>query len=236
MRQGSPTACQSIVFALFAAVAMLGVASPAHAQQTIKIDDHQVATVIGSWRSLQSLVEDLCFRARVELRGYDAPDRPAAAHYQDLGLAQLFRRLLSRESFVLTVSSGHGANGLKVTSLRVMGDGETARANRRKPSRFRKASRPWQPPPSLLGSVFGEDLDEDRQAALRQLANGILANKADLEGFLDTDPGQMAKALERYPNAAQMLRELRAQQAGGGNEEIAEKLSLLINALEGENR
>jgi len=222
----------SMVVAALAAIALLAAPSAAQAQQTIKIDNYQVATVSGSWGSLQSLVEDLCFRAGIELRAYDAPDRPIAAHYHDVALAELLRRLLARESFVLTLRSAGGAPGSRVTSLRVIGDTETARGNRRRPSPFHKAQRPWQPPPSLLGSAFGETPDDDRQTALQQLTEGILTNKADLEGFLATDPAQMAEALQRYPNAAVMLRSLRGEKSGKLSPQIAEKLDLVIKALE----
>jgi len=73
---------------------------------------------------------------------------------------------------------------------------------------------------------------DDRQAALQQLAQGILSSKADLEGFLATDPAQMAEALQRYPNAAVMLRRLRGEQSGKLSPQIAEKLDLVIEALE----
>ena len=234
MRQGFAIPGRSIkALALVTAAALLaGAPVAARAQQTVKIDNHQVATVSGNWGSLESLVEDVCFRARIELRAYDAPDRPVAAHYQNMALAELLRRLLARESFVLTLRSGTGAGGSKVTSLRVIGDTETARANRRGPSRFHKARRPWQPPPSLLGSAFGEQPEDDRQAALQQLARGILSSKADLEGFLATDPAQMAEALARYPNAAAMLRRLRGEQSGKLSPQIAEKLDLVIKELE----
>jgi len=234
VRQGFaiPSGSITALALVAAAAALAGAPVVAHAQQTVRIDNRQVATVSGNWGSLESLVEDLCFRAGIELRAYDAPDRPVVAHYQNMALAELLRRLLARESFVLTVQPLAGANGSRVTSLRVIGDTETARANRRGPSRFHKARRPWQPPPSLLGSAFGEQPEDDRQAALQQLAKGILTNKADLEGFLATDPAQMAEALGRYPNAAAMLRRLRGEKSGKLSPQIAEKLDLVIKELE----
>ncbi len=72
----------------------------------VELDANQHATVAGRSASVKTLIEELCWRAGIELLSYDAEDRPFGGNYHDLPLARAFERILVRESFVFGMRRG----------------------------------------------------------------------------------------------------------------------------------
>jgi hypothetical protein len=82
---------------------------------------HEDATISldGRSPSLRAVVEEICVRAGVQLRAYDAVDRRMRGHYERLRLSDILGRLLREESFVLGFSGRRAGERNRVRWLRV---------------------------------------------------------------------------------------------------------------------
>ena len=176
--------------------------------------------------SLKLVVEDICYRAGVDLLFYDALDRPFGGQLRELPLAGLFDRVLTEESYLVEIVSS-GSMGARVTTLRVLGDNVAGSARRAAGAGHRK---PFRVPPALIDQAFGFNggsVDE-RNAALATLAKRISGDSRQLEGFLATDPQLIAGALRRYKEVEAPLRELQKQYSDA---RISEKIDEVIEIL-----
>ncbi len=209
--QRTPLRISSLVAA---ALAALLAASRASAQQQIEVKADQTTTVSGSFPSLQSLVEDLCWRAGVTLLSYDAPDRPIAGRYQNVPLHEVLRRLLRMESFSVGLEGSGEARQPHVTWLRVIGEYEQASANRTKPQVSAvEGAGEFRVPPALMLTAFNTPAGPEQEAALRQLAGRVAGDPEELRKFLAVEPAVIAAEVGRYPQGVALITRLRDEQS-----------------------
>jgi hypothetical protein len=76
-------------------------AGDAGGEHMVEVATDQTVKVSGEFRSLQSLIEDLCWRAGVEVYSYDAEDRRVRARYTNVRLIDVLDRLLRNDSYVI---------------------------------------------------------------------------------------------------------------------------------------
>jgi hypothetical protein len=113
----------SLLFRIGASVLVL-TAVAAHAdgaQPLIAVHDAQRVTITGHFDSLRGVVVELCRRAGVELRAYDAADRPLVAGYENIPLADALARLLRSEIYLAGVRADEHRGAGVVAWLRVSG-------------------------------------------------------------------------------------------------------------------
>lgn len=186
----------------------------------------QRVTLVGRASSLRSVLEDVCYRAGINLLSWDADDRAFGGAYHELPVTELLTRLLRSQSFLLEAMAVGDAT--RVTSLRVLGDPAVASARRARG--IRSGRRTFDPPPVLLDAAFSSDAvgSAEQQAALATLASRISGDPAQLQGFLSTDPLLIAQAIERYKGVEAPLRELQKKYP---DPRIARKIDDVIAAL-----
>lgn len=194
---------------------------------TIEVTSDQLATINGRGHSIKTAIEELCWRAGVELRAYDASDRPFAIESSRLPLKDLLGRLLHQESFVLGYLTDLASGESYVAWLSVLGDHITARSRRREGEGSR-VDRGFSIPPGVLRTAFASKTTQEREKALTSLSRQILGSPSQRRAFLDTEAALIAETLERYPDARGILEQL---QKGQRDEAIKNKLAEVIAAL-----
>jgi hypothetical protein len=189
-------------------------------EKRVVVTADQTATVIGTFDSLTELLSDLCAKAGVELRSYDAPDHPISASHTERPLSEVIERLLSKENYLLGVRGGRAEGSpMEVAWIRVTGS---------------KGSGDEAVPGGLdVPSTFGEtafDSEDptDARRAQEAVAARLLANEAQVAQFLKMDPRALAASLRQYPHIDVVLRKLRADQQ---HPAVVEKLDAVIGEL-----
>jgi hypothetical protein len=106
-----------------------GVEAPVALPTTVEVSDNATtATVDGDTESLQALITELCRQGEIELRAYGAADRPIRTRYHDVGMRDLFERMLWQENFLLGTEETADGTGERVSWLQVLGDQNGANA------------------------------------------------------------------------------------------------------------
>ena len=106
---------------LAACLALAHVRRAAAQEPQLTVSREQIVTLSGSGTSLRDVIQQLCAASDVELRQYDAEDRPFAGKYTDVPLSELLPRLLRAESYAAGLRSTAGKDGVRVAWVRVMG-------------------------------------------------------------------------------------------------------------------
>lgn len=173
----------------------------------VEVDADQTITVVGEFESLKALLEELCRSARVELRAYDADDRPVRVDYQRLPLGSALASLLRRESYIVGVSPTDLPGTTRVVWLRVTGGppGVPVDPAEETPS----APLAFEVPSSFGATSFTSEDPDQRARALEAVAKRLLASDASLRGVFAADPSAIAAALRGYPHGAALVRQLR---------------------------
>jgi hypothetical protein len=195
---------------------------------TLHLGAQQTLTVAGSFTSLRALIEDICWRAGVELRSFDAEDRSVNVNYSGIPLANALRGLLRNESYLLGAAPAPSHAVPQITWIRVLGEHETARTNRRRGRQ--QAAAGFQVPSTLVRTAFASEDGDERAAALQEISARILSSDEQLAAFLATEAHLIARTLNRYPHAAELVSELRESQI---DPTIRRKLDEIIAALRG---
>lgn len=211
------------------AIGILLSATSATAQASelsIAVSPDQRVSVSGRSASLRTVVEDVCYRAGIDVRSYDAEDRAFGGTYADLTAKSFLERLLRRESFMMEVASVDDAQ--RVVAIRVLGNPTAAAARRARGQAPRRSG--FQVPPALVRTAFrATDGDQaGREAALGVIGSRIAGDPAQLEAFLTTDPLQIALAVQRHRGAESALRELQLRYP---EPRIARKIDEIVAAL-----
>ena len=190
----------------------------------VAVDADQRTTVVGSFDSLAELLRTLCAEANVELRAYDAPDRPITAHQEGRSLADVLERLLSRENYLLGVREGEAPGPrVRVAWIRVTGAKSSGLDDL--PGRVDV--------PSRFGATDIErESPTDARRAQEAVAASLLADDAHVASFLRAQPRELAQSLSHYPHIDSLLRELRAEQQ---HPAVVEQLDAVIRELEAGN-
>ena len=176
---------------------------PAAAQERIvEVHDDRTATVSGTFESLRDVIGELCAEADVELRAYDAADRPLTTRQERRPLAELIEHLLSDENFVVGVRTPASTDGgVRLAWLRVTG------------SKHSGASKPT-PPDATPARADADTPDAPGDdPARRAVADRLLADDARVEQFLAAEPAALARSLGQYPDIERLLIELRTEQS-----------------------
>jgi hypothetical protein len=187
---------------------------------TIEVTPQQRVTVIGSGPSLRALLEDICWRSKVELR-FEAADSSFAADIRAARLDEALGRLLRKQSFVLLrPPPATTGNAEARPLLHVMASDGIARQS---------APDQLSIPTGLLQEAFGSTDPDTRRRALSAIMAGIQRDPAKRKQFLAADVGNLALALAVYPTAKGTIEELSAStstdpQAQAKLRELAEAL------------
>jgi len=203
------------------ALVLLLAAPTAGAQQgSWEVGPDQATSIDGTFTSLAELLTELCTRAKVELRAYDAPDRPLTATVTKRPLAEVLERVLSQENYLVGVRGGDSPQSpLRVVWIRVIGAKNPELA----------ASPRGIAVPSDFGSTeFDAERPTDRSRAQEAVAKSLLADEARVRQLLEADPEAIAQSLRQYPHIDALLGKLRAEQE---HPEVAAHLDAVIAAL-----
>jgi hypothetical protein len=238
---------------------MLTSTAPAYAAgPELFVSSDQLVTLSGSSPSLRDVVQQLCAAAGVDLRQYDAEDRPFSGNYHDVPLAELLPRLLRSESHAVGLRASAQSSSTRIAWLRVMGASTGKPASlgpmAASPLVSRLASAPLQdappaPPepgpapaeeklapemaPTIVAAMFRPAMDNiSDQEAHKRAVDSIVArlndNEAAHEALADADPDVIARSLAPYPEARAVFAEIHA---GVKDPEIQRRLNAIAAAL-----
>jgi len=193
---------------------MLATTATNAAAIAISVDDAQNVTMSGSSDSLRAAIEEVCERAGVELRAFDAEDRAFAAQYSRVPLADALARLLRTEAFIAGMRPDPRGGRARVAWLRVSGSqGGTVAA----------PARPVTPPTALVRVASGFDFGPNprlvetaltsrdpiaRGRARQVIFEALREDPSPLQRFVQKDTEQVVSELVDFPHAAEFLRNL----------------------------
>lgn len=192
----------------------------------MEVDVDQRVTMSGRSPSLRTVVEDLCWRAGVELRAFDADDRGTAVDLSGVPLGVALERLFTEESYMIGMAE-RDAGKARVAWLQVLGPTARARARRSGATVGRKR-RNFEIPPDLLRAAFGGTSDDAQAKALDQIRHRIVADSSQRAGFLATDAKLIAETLARYPAARPLLEKLVADET---DESLKKKVAAVLGEM-----
>lgn len=218
--------------------ALISGAARANAEEiSIGVASDQRVSVSGRGSSQRSVIEEVCYRAGVDLLFYDAADRPFGGDYAALALPMFLERVLRDESYIVETVSHQGMDVPYVTTLRVLGDPAVAALRRASSPRVRRRPR-FQVPPSLVSTAMSADA-AGREAALSVLGARIAGDPTQLQGFLATEPRLIAEAIRRHEGAEEALRELQQRypdpRISGKIEEVLAALKAMTSVASARN-
>ena len=119
----------------------------------IRVTEDQRISITGEHASLRKLLEELGWRAGIEVQALDAEDEPVSIELRDRPAFEVLQRLLRGRSFLVGVEPDENTGENRITWLRVLGSHESASARR---SRGTLASEQSlvNVPPALLDAAF----------------------------------------------------------------------------------
>lgn len=203
----------------------------------IQVDDKQLVTMSTQTASLSAVVRQLCAKANVTMRGFEAPDRPVAAAYEGVPLRDVLQRLLRDETYMIGVRAGREKSDVEVAWLHVTASKLVGHTSSPIPL---AAEAPPVPSPAagafsitgLAPEVIFEALtsgdDKKRQAATIALADHVDSNPGALDGFLAKDAAEAINGLVPYDYADDALHALALRQKNPVNRA---KLDAIVKSL-----
>jgi hypothetical protein len=196
-----------------ASVVDAALAQSGEAGDAIEIDAGQLVTLDTKATSLSTLVRELCTKAGVKLRGFEAPDRPVTATYDGVPLRDVLQRLLRDETYMIGVRAGADSRDIEVAWLHVTAskiEGRTAA-----PVPAPAAPVPLPPVLSTIGAPAAMIVDAisnadeaKRKEATLQLADYVTENPGVLDKFLAEDVAINVEELVPYVYAHEALQTL----------------------------
>lgn len=212
MRGFSPRTFQLSIAALTFA---LGAFAPIDslADTTIEVTQEQSVTVVGVFPSLKSVIDDLCRRAGVELRAFEAEDRAVTVAYNRVPFTAALEGMLREESYLVGVTATESGKPPRVAWVRVAGS--AADATRQTPA-GESVTTPARAVPTMgfeVPATFGDaeftsEDPEQRARALHAIASRLIASKQ----VMTADPKALAVMLQQYPHARELVTQLRNEQ------------------------
>jgi hypothetical protein len=200
---------------------------PASGPRSLIVTADQRVTITGSHCSLESLLEDLSWRAGFELRSFGIDDRAIAVRIDNMPLGEALRRLVGRDHYTAGVAvSGAGA---RVTWVEVPGPRERAGTRRHRPNSRSPGEPQFQVPPKLFLAAFESVDPAERAAAASMIERRVIGDPAERARFLATDVDSFVDALAKYPQAAATLRAHAERQP---DIELRRKLGQIVLAIE----
>jgi len=214
---------------MIALVFVMIVPAAALAENTVDVTPAQTVTVVGVFPSLKSVMEEVCRRGGVELRGFEAGDRPVTISYDQVPLATAIEGLLREESYLVGVTPSEAGKPPRITWIRVVGSNDGA------PRQVTPGGAPpvssrappalsFEVPATFGGAEFSSEDPEQRARALHAIASRLLST----EQVLNADPRALASTLQQYPHARELVTQLRDSQE---DPEIRGKLEAILTSL-----
>jgi len=185
----------------------------------VEVGGTQTTTVVGRFPSLARLLRDVCQRANVELRAFDAVDRPVTVDQLARPLPEVIAHLLSEENYLLGVRGPDVPDRPpEIAWLRVTGSRES----------HAEAMLSGLSVPSQFGSrSFEEESPSETRRAEHSVAARLLGDQRLRSQLLAMDPAELAESLRQYPHIEDLLGDMRA----GQEPEVREKLDAVIRRL-----
>jgi len=185
----------------------------ARTANTVEVTPEQSVTVVGVFPSLKSVVDELCRRAGVEVRAFEADDREVTVAYNRVPLTTALEGLLREESYLVGVTATETGKPPRVAWIRVAGS--VADATRQSPADDSVVSPAPAVPtmgfevPATFGDAeFTSEDPEQRARALHAIASRLIASKQ----VMSADPKALAVMLQQYPHARELVTQLRNEQ------------------------
>jgi hypothetical protein len=200
----------------------------ADADLEISVTSDQRVTIVGEHPSLEALIEDLSWRGSFELRSFGIEDRAVVTSMEAVPLDDALRRLVGRDLYTVGVSVGAEGTS-RVTWVEIPGPREAMGARRGAMKPRASDETPFQVPPRLFLSAFESTDPAERAQAFATIERRVLEDRAERGRFLATDEERFVEAVKKYPEAAEILRQLAARQ---GDAEIRAKLDRVVAAID----
>ena len=199
------------------------------AQSTIEVTPEQSVTVLGVFPSLKSVITEVCRRADVELRAFEAVDREISVAYSRVPLTSLLEGLLREESYLVGVTAGQADKPPRVAWIRVVGSGDNAphqldSAGVAAPSPRPVPTMGFEVPATFGDAEFSSEDPEQRARALHAIASRLIVSKQ----VMSADPQALAGMLQQYPHARELVTQLRNEQE---DPDIRARLDRVLAAL-----
>jgi hypothetical protein len=204
----------------------------------IEIDDKQLVTMSTQTASLASIVRQLCTKAGVTLRGFEAADRPVAAVYEGVPLRDVLQRLLRDETYMIGVRAGRENSDMEVAWLHVTASKLVGRTSAPVPLAAEASPPPPSPAtgafnvpgiaPEVVLDALSSDDETKRRAATSALADHVETNPGALEDFLGKDAAEAINGLAPYTYADEALNALALRQKNSVNRA---KLDAIVKSL-----
>jgi hypothetical protein len=204
------------VFKVALPTLLVFVTASASAQPPVlAVDDTQRVTVTGSFDSLRAAVVELCRGAGVELRAYEAEDRPFAASYENIPLSDALARLLRSEIYLAGLRPGEADGGAIVSWLRVSGskggvvgqlDAEIAtRAPAAVTLKPGIESIELGVAPKIVETALTSSDTAARNTARRRILETLSEDQASLQRYVSRDVTVVVDELAPFPHAVELV-------------------------------
>jgi hypothetical protein len=181
----------------------------------IAVDADQRVTISGSSDSLRATLAEICAQARVELRAFEASDRPFRAEYDSIPLAEAVSRLLRSEVFIAGMRPDRDGRGARVSWLRVSGSNRGAasvapmHAVTTDTHELPVASGfDFGPNPRLVQTALSSKDPTARGRAREAILSGLRDDPSVIQRFVDRDVDLAAEELAAFAYSAEFLRAL----------------------------
>jgi hypothetical protein len=203
-----------LIAALAFAFALVDFApTAALAENTVEVTQEQSVTVVGVFPSLKSVIDDLCRRAGVELRAFEAEDRAVTVAYNRVPLTTALEGLLREESYLVGVTATETGKPPRVAWIRVAGGAADATRQTRTDDAATTPARAvptmgFEVPATFGDAEFTSEDPEQRARALHSIASRLIASKQ----VMSADPKALAGMLQQYPHARELVTQLRNEQ------------------------
>jgi hypothetical protein len=228
---------------LAAALGLLAAAPNGHADSglAIEVKDGQLLTVQGQTNSLATLLADVCAKAGVAFRGFEAGDRPITISYVDVPLRDALQRMLRDETYMIGVRAAADNKNVAVAWVHITGSKSGAAPGSPVAVPPPLAVTPEPPKPQVPASMTDFGLPDDllaralssqdaaeRREATRLLAEHVEANPGLVDQFLQREMGATAEELAGYDFAKETLQTLAIRQK---NPVSRAKLDALVKSI-----
>jgi hypothetical protein len=180
---------------------------------SLELDSGQSVTLVGNGESLRATIAELCARANVELIAYEAADRPFAASYHGVPLAEVLARLLRSEVYLAGVRPGRERARTEVTWLRVTGSagGVTELGPSMSTKGVEKAAYAHIElgvSSKVIETALGSADVGARSSARRAVILALREDATPLERYLTGDTSELVSQLAPYPHAVELAQSL----------------------------
>jgi hypothetical protein len=201
-------------------------ASGASSGLVIEIDESQRVSVQGQAPSLATLVAEVCARAGVTLRGYEARDRPISVAYESIPLRDALQRMLRDETYMIGVRAGDGGKRINVAWVHVTGSTSAGAPASPAAATSPLAATPPAPPPAevppsmtgfglpagVVSTALTSQNDAERRDAVRTLAEHVDTNPGLMDQFLAREIAGTIDELAAYPFSREALQTIAIRQ------------------------